>query len=47
MLDLVEGQVERGDFGEGLETLDVRYEVVVEVDFGESGGSVGGDVDGF
>jgi hypothetical protein len=35
MLDLVEGEVERREFGKGVEAFDVRYEVVVEVDFCE------------
>lgn len=47
MLDLIEGEVEGGEFGESVESLDVCDEVVVEVDFGEGGGGVGGDVDSF
>jgi hypothetical protein len=35
VLDLVEREVERGEFGEGVEALDVRDKVVIEVDFGE------------
>ena len=35
VLDLVEGEVERGEFGEGIEAFDVGYEVVVEIDFCE------------
>jgi hypothetical protein len=44
---LVEGQVEGDEVCEGVEALDVRDEVVVEVDFGEGGGEDGGDVDCF
>lgn len=47
VLDLIEGEVEGGEFGESVESLDVCDEVVVEVDFGEGGGGVGGDVDSF
>jgi hypothetical protein len=36
VLDLIEGEVERGEFGEGIKAFDVRYEVVVEIDFSES-----------
>jgi hypothetical protein len=42
VLDLVEREVERGEFGEGLEALDVRYQVVVEIDFCEGWGGVRG-----
>ena len=42
MLDLVEGEVERGELCEGFEALDVRYQVVVEVDFYEGGRGVFG-----
>lgn len=42
VLDFVEGEVERGEFGEGVEAFDVCDEVVVEVDFCECGcGRVG------
>lgn len=33
MLDLIEGQVERREFSKGIEALDVRNKIVIEVDF--------------
>jgi hypothetical protein len=45
--DLVEGEVEGDEFGEGVEAFDVGYQVVVEVDLGESCCSSGRYVDGF
>jgi hypothetical protein len=42
VLDLVEREVERGEFGEGLEALDVRYKVVVEINLCEGWSGVGG-----
>jgi hypothetical protein len=47
VFDFVEGEVERGEFGEGVEALDVRDEVVIEIYFGECGCGVTGNVDGF
>lgn len=41
MFDFVEGKVERGEFCERVEALDVRDKVVVEVDFGQRCGGVG------
>lgn len=35
MLDLVEGEVERGEFGKGIETFDVGDQVIIEVDLGK------------
>ena len=35
MLDLVEGEVKRGEFGKGVETFDVRNQVIVEVNLSE------------
>lgn len=42
VLDLVEGEVERCEFGEGFEALDVCDEVVVKVDLCEGRGGVVG-----
>lgn len=47
MLDFIEGEVERGELGEGVEAFDVGDEVVVEVDFGEGRREDVGYVDGF
>lgn len=47
VFDLVEGEIKGGEFGEGVEAFDVCNEVVVQVDFGEGWGGVGGKVDGF
>lgn len=44
---LVEGEVEGDEVCEGVEALDVRDEVVVEVDFSEGRGHGDGNVDCF
>jgi hypothetical protein len=47
MLDFVEGKVERREFGKGIEPFDMRYQVVIEIDFCESGCDVFGYRDAF
>jgi hypothetical protein len=46
VFDLVEGEVERSEFGECFEAFDVRYEVVVKIDFCKRCSGVGGYLDG-
>lgn len=46
MLDLVEGEIERREFGECLEAFDMRDEVVVQINLGQSCGGIRGDLDG-
>jgi hypothetical protein len=45
MLDLVEAQIQAGQVVELLQTLDVGDEIIVEVEFGETGGDIGREVD--
>lgn len=44
VLDVVEGEVEGCEGGEGVEPFDVRERVVVEVEFLERCAPVGGEV---
>ena len=45
MLDLVEAQIQARQVVELLQALDVRDEVIVEVEFSETGGDIGREVD--
>jgi hypothetical protein len=47
VFDLVEREVERGEFCEGVETFDMCDEVVVQIDLGQGGCGVTGDVNSF
>jgi hypothetical protein len=47
VLDLVEGEVEGDELGEGVEAFDVCYKIVVEIYLCEGRGGSGRYVDGF
>lgn len=45
MLDLVEAQIQAGQVMEPLQALDVGDEVIVEIEFGQTGGDIRREVD--
>lgn len=45
VLDLVEREIERSEFGECFETSDVRYKVVVQINLSERCGGIGRNID--
>lgn len=45
MLDLVEREIERREFGEWFEAFDVRYQVVVKINLGQRRSGIGRNFD--